>query len=222
MTLDLMPPTRPLSLWGRYGDKRAIVPHSRKLERYPEWTTLLRTVYGLGQLWPEAASAMSQIKVVRGIKSPTVAETRVLDMVTVSAEIRVGAWAVKHPNLDSTLLGWGLTRQSVGTTFADVLVHEFGHVVSLLSISCRYPGNVARGMAELTERIEERCGVSWLEAGAQLSDRAQVNQMEAIAEAFVAEHKFGAEAHPFALSTVEVLRELWPSRRPGMLPGWVL
>lgn len=222
MSLGLLPPICELAHSGRFGDRALVVPFDRVLERDSRCMDLKRTVFDLASRWPRLAAAVLCVRASRRVSSLSYAEARICTFSTVGGHIEVSRSALKDPLLDQRLLGLHTLGESVGSTLADVLVHEWGHLVINIAVQVRYPKHFNVGQSDLVSIVEALSGVSAVEVAPELSRRATASNNELLAEAFTDEFLNASSAHSFSRALVEVLCALWPPPKPDTWPGWAV
>lgn len=210
MSLELLPESCQLSWFAREGTSTGLIPFKGSvLVKDSRIVDLKRMVYGLAQDWPEPARGIAFVSASRRVSRDMVAEARVSSFSTVSGQIEISRRALRDPGLDALLLGLQSTGWSIGQTLADVLVHEWGHLLVHMAILLRYKSHFQDGFNEFTQLIEERSDLSVSDAAFELCGRAQLSNNELFAEAFTDAYLNRSKAQHFSKVIFAVLGELW-------------
>lgn len=217
MELVLLPHTKPLAEHHGPGGALNRVQIDKYITRCPVYgVRLTRVVEELSREWPRLAGAVDKVRANGSLRPPTYAHSRVATFRTVSGYIDVSKHAMRSTISDDELLGLNIIKRSVGSTFEDVIVHEWGHLLLNVDLLRRYH-NLDQGIEDFVSLIERYSGVSREAAAEDLSGMAQINSRELIAEAFVAAR--AGSKDPFPVAVLVALEALW-TPPADQWPGW--
>jgi hypothetical protein len=217
VTLDLLPHTKPLS--GFYGPGGVLerVRIDKHVARSVYGVRLTRVIEELSREWPRLAGAVLAVTASRSLKPPAYAAARISTFHTVSGHLVVSKHALRSSLSDVELLGLNVVNRSVGSTFEEVLVHEWGHLLMNVDLSRRYIHDFEQGVEDFICFLERESGVPRDEAAAALSGIAHVDSRELVAEAFTAAR--AGSTDPFPATVMEAFQNMWTAP-PELFPGW--
>jgi hypothetical protein len=219
MTLDLLPHTKPLSGFLGPGGVLERVRIDKHVARSIYGVRLTRVIEELSQEWPRLAGAVLEVTASGSLKPPAYAVSRISTFRTVSGHLAVSKHALRSDLSDVELLGLSVVNRSVGSTFEEVLVHEWGHLLMKVDLSRRYLHDFEQGVEDFVRFLERESGVPRDDAAAALSGMAYVDSHELVAEAFVAAR--AGSGDPFPATVMEAFQNMW-TPPPSYLPGWAI
>jgi hypothetical protein len=219
MTLDLLPHTKPLSGFLGPGGVLERVRIDKHVARSVYGVRLTRVIEELSREWPRLAGAVLEVTARRSLKPPAYAAARISTFHTVSGHLVVSKHALRSSLSDAELLGLNIVNRSVGSTFEEVLVHEWGHLLMKVDLSRRYLHDIEQGVEDFVCFLERESGVRRDDAAAALSGMAYIDSHELVAEAFVAAR--AGSKDPFPATVMEAFQNMW-TPPPSYLPGWAI
>lgn len=219
MEMVLLPHTKPLAGHHGPGGVQDRVQIDKFITRCPVYgVRLTRVIEELSREWPRLARAVAKVSASRSLRPPTYAQSRVATFRTVSGYIDVSKYAMRSTISDDELLGLNIIKRSVGSTFEDVIIHEWGHLLLNVDLLRRYH-DLDQGIEDFVRLIEHYSGVSREAAAEDLSGMAQINSRELISEAFVAAR--AGSKDPFPVAVLVGLEALW-TPPANQFPGWAI